>query len=104
MMRVKEYVSQDGRRSFNKWFQGLDQAAGFKIARAINQMEHGNFSDSRSVGEGVMERRIHSGPGYRIYYGRLERTVVLLLGGGIKRSQQADIRRALVNWQEFRSR
>jgi len=62
MICVRVYVSPDGRRPFNIWFQGLDQAAGFKIARAINQMEHGNFSDSRSVGEGVMERRIHSGP------------------------------------------
>jgi len=77
---------------------------GIKITRAINQMERGNFSDSRPVSAGVMERRIHSGPGFRTYYGRFGHTLILLLGGGTKRSQKSDIQRALVNWREFKSR
>jgi putative addiction module killer protein len=104
MIQVKVYQSPDGRRSFNEWFQGLEQATALKIARAVSQLEHGNFSDSRSVGEGVIERRIHSGPGFRIYYARVGRTLVLLLAGGIKRSQKSDIQRAVVYWRELKSR
>ena len=104
MMQMKVYVSPERRRPFNEWFQRLNRAAGLKTSRAIRQMENGYFSDSRSVGGGVMERRIHSGPGYRIYHGRVGHTMVLLLGGGIKQSQKADIQRALAYWQEFKTR
>ena len=55
-------------------------------------------------GEGVFELRIHYGPGYRVYYGELERVVVILLCGGTKRSQSRDIERAKMYWQDLRSR
>jgi putative addiction module killer protein len=103
-MQLKVYRSLNGRCPFNEWFQGLDHLTGLKITRAVTQMEQGNFSNSRSVGDGVMERRIHSDPGFRIYYGRVGHTVILLIGGGTRRTQKADIQRALANWREFKSR
>lgn len=55
-------------------------------------MANGNYGDSKSLGEGVMEARIHFGPGYRIYYCRRGEALVVLLLCGAKSSQQVDIR------------
>jgi len=55
----------------------------------------GHFGDTKPVGEGVSEMRIHTGPGYRVYYMRIGSVVYLLLVGGSKTSQQRDIKRAL---------
>jgi putative addiction module killer protein len=66
-------------------------------------MRGGNFSDSRPIGAGASESRIHTGPGYRIYYGIDGNKIVLLLGGD-KSSQTLDIRSALKYWQDYRER
>ena len=60
----------------------------------IDRMEEGNFGDHWSVGGGVSELRVNVGEGYRIYYTIRQQTVVILLCGGDKTSQQRDIRRA----------
>ena len=64
-------------------------------------MEEGNFSDSKFVGKGVWERRIHSGPGYRVYFARERNHLVILLGGGSKRKQALDIQRAQTLWATY---
>lgn len=67
-------------------------------------MEAGNLSDVRSVGSGVSERRIHTGAGYRIYFGRDGDTLIVLLGGGTKERQQKDIKDARALWREYKRR
>ena len=67
-------------------------------------MELGNLSDARHLGGGVWERRIHWGPGYRIYFGREGEQTVILLAGGSKRHQSRDIVRARDFWQDYRHR
>jgi putative addiction module killer protein len=62
----------------------------------------GNFGDAKRVGE-VFELRIHTGPGYRIYYGREGDAIVILLCGGDKGSQDRDIERAEEYWRDHRS-
>jgi putative addiction module killer protein len=62
------------------------------------------FGNCRRVGEGVQELRIPEGPGYRVYFGHVGRTVVLLLCGGDKRSQAADIKRAKGFWRDYKRR
>lgn len=64
----------------------------------------GNFSDAKTVGGGVWERRIDFGPGYRIYFGREGHRLVIVLAGGTKRRQQADIEAAKIRWEDYRVR
>lgn len=65
-------------------------------------MELGNFGDHKSVGRGVSELRIDSGPGYRLYLGRDGEALVILLGGGVKKSQTGDIAAAQGRWKAYR--
>ena len=84
----------NGKAPFAAWFNKLERTTRFKVSAALFQMEEGNFSDSKFVGQGVWERRIHSGPGYRIYFSREKDRAVILLGGGSKKGQELQIQRA----------
>jgi len=66
-------------------------------------METGNFSDSKALREGVCELRMDFGPGYRVYYGRDGKVLVILLGGGTKRRQNVDIRAAVERWKRHKA-
>ena len=80
---------------FDRWLRNLrDQVAKRAINTRISRIAVSNFGDSKSVGEGVMELRIHVGPGYRIYFTMVGSEVVLLLVGGDKSSQNQDIDKA----------
>lgn len=70
---------------------------------AIERMKQGNFGDHKSVGAGVVERRIDYGPGYRIYFGRDGETLVILLGGGTKKRQAQDIEFAKGCWKSYQA-
>jgi putative addiction module killer protein len=80
---------------FQKWLKGIkdpqDKAA---IVRRLENAAAGNFSDSKSVGGGVSEMRINTGPGYRVYYTKIGSIVYLVIGGGDKSTQKADIKHA----------
>jgi len=81
---------------FRAWRLSLrDLRARDRIAARIRRLELGNPGDVRPVGEGVFELRIHWGPGYRIYFVNRGRRVLVLLAGGDKRSQAADIQDAI---------
>ena len=73
-----------------------------KVTRAIVRLEQGNFSNVKSVGEGVLEYRIDFGPGYRVYFGRDGEALVILLTGGTKKRQQRDIDAAYAYWQDYK--
>lgn len=78
--------------TFTRWVAGLrDRRVVARIQARVRNVSLGNFGDTRSVGDGVSEMRIHYGPGYRLYFMRREATVVVLLCGGDKDSQQRDI-------------
>ncbi|MGY2046766.1 type II toxin-antitoxin system RelE/ParE family toxin [Methylobacterium sp. JK268] len=80
---------------FDAWIAGLrDPRAKARIALRIDRLALGNPGDVTSVGGGVSELRIDYGPGYRVYFARRDRTVILLLCGGDKSSQTQDIERA----------
>lgn len=77
---------------FTTWEESIrDRRALLRVQARIRQMSFGNFGDAKSVGGGVMESRIHYGPGYRLYYTRRGEEIVILLVGGDKSSQRKDI-------------
>lgn len=81
--------------TFSEWFSGLrDKRAKARIDARIDRMAMGNFGDVEPAGEGVSELRIDYGPGYRVYFIRRGPTLVLLLCGGDKSTQDKDIKRA----------
>ena len=81
---------------YAKWLDGLqDVRARIRVLVRVERLAAGNPGDVRSVGEGVSELRIDYGPGYRVYFKKQGRTVVVLLAGGDKRTQNRDIERAL---------
>ncbi len=77
---------------YARWFAKLrDRRARFQIAARVRRLATGHAGDARSVGKGVSEIRIDYGPGYRVYFTRRGRTLVVLLAGGDKDSQRRDI-------------
>ncbi|WP_300444724.1 type II toxin-antitoxin system RelE/ParE family toxin [Zoogloea sp.] len=105
MIELFRYQRDDGREPFTEWLNGLrDKLAQARIRIRLRQVQAGNFGDSESVGEGVIELRVHVGAGYRVYCGRHGKAVVLLLCGGDKGSQTADIKRAKELWSEWKRR
>ena len=104
MIEIREYVDARGRSPFDRWFDALDASAAVRVRTALARMAAGNLSNVRGVGSGVLECRIHVGPGYRVYFGRDGDTLIVLLGGGTKVRQQKDIEDARELWQEYKHR
>jgi len=81
--------------TFGQWFGKLrDLKAQAHIVRRIERAQAGNMGDVKALGDGVSEMRIHHGPGYRVYLAQRGERLVILLCGGDKSSQAADIRQA----------
>jgi putative addiction module killer protein len=94
--QIINYVSPEGVDVFDQWLRSIrDKTARAAIERRILRLGKGNPGDHRYLREGVTEMRIDVGPGYRAYYGQVGEVVILLLCGGDKRSQDADIERAI---------
>lgn len=88
---------------FAKWFENLkDRKARSRIQARIDRLEQGNFGDVAPVGDGISELRIFYGPGYRVYFIQKGSIIVILLSGGDKSSQQADIASAKVLAEQLR--
>ena len=97
---VRQYT-EAGRSPFAEWFDGLDAVTAARVDRYVRRLEAGNFGAAKSLRDGVFELRLDFGPGYRVYYGREGRTIIILLGGGSKRRQDADIAAALERWERY---
>ena len=100
-IRVVEYL-RNGVSIFKNWFLSLDAQAAAKVTTALYRLEQGNFSNVKSAGRGVSEFRIDFGPGYRIYFGREGNTLIILLGGGSKKTQRGDIKKAQSLWDQYK--
>ncbi|MCE0800168.1 type II toxin-antitoxin system RelE/ParE family toxin [Buttiauxella sp. S04-F03] len=100
---IKYFRLQNGRVPFDEWLRVLrDVRAKTKIVQRIDQLALNNPGDHKPCRQGVWEMRIDEWPGYRIYYAHEGKNTYLLLLGGDKRKQQADIDQAVAWWQEHR--
>ncbi len=81
---------------YRKWILGLrDRAARARILVRVDRLIHGNPGDHRNLTDGVSELKIDIGPGYRVYYARRGKVLLLLLAGGDKSTQAKDIAKAI---------
>lgn len=105
--KALEYRTQDGITPFRDWLFNLkDARARVKVTKAVTQMEAGNFGDHKSVthGNGLHERRINYGPGYRIYYITESDKLIILFAGSSKSDQQAAIDTAKKYLADYKSK
>lgn len=100
---VRLYQRADGVVPFTSWYKKLRDVRGQqKILARVDRASLGNLGDHRSVGEGVSELKIDFGPGYRVYLGFDGDTVIVLLIGGDKSTQDDDIKKAKSFWKEYK--
>lgn len=90
---------------FSEWLESIrDKQAQAKVRVRLRRLEAGLIGDCEPVGEGVLEMREHVGAGYRVYFGRHGRSIVILLCGGMKKTQAGDIRAAKEFWADWKRR
>ena len=105
MYEIRHYLTRNEKDLFMEWRRQLrDTKAKIAIDRRVNRMELGNFGDHKPCRGGVWELRIDIGQGYRVYYAIAGTQVILLLSGGGKRTQDADIDRACACWLDWQGR
>lgn len=105
MYEIRHYLTREGKDLFLEWHRSLrDTRARIAIDRRINRIELGNLGDHKFCRDGVWELRIDAGPGYRVYYAIAGTQIVLLLCGGDKATQSADIDRACACWHDWQGR
>ena len=103
MYSIEQYLNPDnGQNQIEDWLSQMrDRVAKLAILKRIVRVEEGNFGDHKFCRDGISELRVNIGAGYRVYYAMAGKQVVLLLCGGDKRMQDADIDRACANWQNW---
>ena len=101
-MKIVHYTTEDGTDFYQKWADSLrDTRARIAVLRRIDRAATGNFGDHKPCRDGVSEMRVDVGPGYRVYYFQHGQTLVVLLCGGDKRAQDADISKAVACRADF---
>ncbi len=99
---ILRYITADGKVPFTEWLEKLkDKKAKAKIKERLRRVSLGNLGDYKSVGEGVFEFKIDYGSGYRVYFGMKGSTIILLLLGGDKSTQDKDILKAKEYWVDY---
>jgi putative addiction module killer protein len=103
MYTIEHYCApEEDKDVYVDWLKTLrDRVAKLAILRRVDRVINGNFGDHKFCRDGVSELRVDVGAGYRVYYAIAGKQVVLLLCGGDKRTQDADINRACANWQNW---
>ena len=104
-MELLRYMTSSGVVVVTEWLAELrDNQARARIAARFLRLAVGNFGNCRALRDGIWELKIDWGPGYRVYYAMAGKECVLLLCGGDKRKQSADIERAVKYWQDYKQR
>jgi putative addiction module killer protein len=103
--QIEYYRRFDGHVPYEDWFRSLQDLQAKAIIRTrLNRVQVGNFGDCEPAREGVHELKIDYGPGYRVYFGKIGLTIVLILCGGPKKTQSKDISLAITYFAEYKKR
>ena len=104
-MEIIRYRKEDGSIPFSEWLSKLrDLQAKVAIRRRIDRFSIGNAGSTRPLRGGISEIKIDLGPGYRVYYAHHGQTIILLLCGGDKGTQDTDIAKAIGYWEDWKTR
>lgn len=105
MVDVRKFGDENGKVPFDEWMSNLRDSRGkTRILARLKRLGLGVEGDWKPIGEGIRELRIPEGPGYRVYYAWDGETVILLLCGGDKSTQQQDIEAAKRYWRNYHER
>jgi putative addiction module killer protein len=104
-MDIRHYLTAADRDPYQEWLDKLKDLTGrIAIQRRVDRVAAGNFGNHKFCQEGVWELRINVGPGYRVYYAQEGTTIVLLLCGGLKRTQASDLKTAVRYRRDYQQR
>ncbi len=102
IIEIRKFETADERVPFDEWFMGIRHSrTRARIETRIDRLSLGNFSNCEPAREGVTELKMDFGPGYRVYFGLDGGTLVILLAGGKKDTQDADMKLARQYWREY---
>ena len=101
LLSIREYVADDGATPFRLWLETLDVGIRARVQARVLRFELGNLGDHKAIGAGVWEARLFFGSGFRLYFGKSGWSTIVLLLGGSKSSQHADLRRARRLWRAY---
>ena len=100
---VEIFTTQQGKEPFSEWFQNFNRDIQARIFLRINRIRNGNFGDYKNLGDEIFELKINFGSGYRIYFGKDGKKLIILLCAGNKKTQNQDIQRAKDYWLEYKN-
>lgn len=98
---VYYYQTSSGRCPFKDWFNSLDEQVQQIVDARLTRVRRGLLGHAENLGGGVWELKLDVGPGFRIYYGRAGKSIVILLQAGHKKSQSSDIDSARECWSDY---
>lgn len=102
---IRIHRTPEGREPFTEWIEKLkDKKIRAAILARIDRLRGGNFGDYKSLGENLYELRIRYGAGYRVYFGKADKIIIVIVCGGSKSAQKQDIQRAMAYWEELKKK
>jgi putative addiction module killer protein len=99
--KILNFKTDEGKEPFIEWFKTLDKNYRKRIFIRMDRIESGNFGEYKNLGEGVSELKFTFGSGYRIYFGKDQDKIIILLCGGDKKTQSKDIIKAKQYWRNY---
>lgn len=103
--KIELYNTKSGKQPFIDWLESIkDKTMRYRIKERLDRIALGNMGDCKPIKCGVSALRFNFGPGYRVYYGEQNNTVIILLCGGNKSTQEKDIKKALSYWEDYLAR